>query len=201
MSLIQAKHGIFDKFGGHKMAAGFSLAAARVPELINILRQHFKTRLAEQNLAKTMKIDSALLLSELGFEFIERLERLAPFGIGNATPLFVAGPLKIRSWRTLGQDGKHLKIFLSQETTIGGIKIPVNNKTYEALLWNRAEEFLSYVSSGQQEMAAVFSVRVSEYQGDRSLQLEIKDWKAVTEVDTEIFARFSRHCERSEAIS
>jgi single-stranded-DNA-specific exonuclease len=176
------------------MAAGFSLAASRVPELINILCQHFKTRLAEQNLAKTMKIDSALLLSELGFEFIERLERLAPFGIGNATPLFVAGPLKIRSWRTLGQDGKHLKIFLSQETTIGGIKIPINNKTYEALLWNRAEEFLNYVSSGQQDIAAVFSVRVSEYQGDRSLQLEIKDWKAVSEADTELFSRFSRHC-------
>ncbi len=191
MSNIQARYNIFDKFGGHKMAAGFSLQASRVPELINILREHFKERLSEQNLAKTMKIDSALLLSELGFEFIERLERLAPFGIGNATPLFVSGPLKIRSWRSIGKDGKHLKIYLSQETTIGTIKIPTNNKTYEALLWNRAEEFLSYVASGQEEMAAVFTVRVSEYQGERSLQLEIKDWKAVADVDTEIFARFT----------
>lgn len=192
MSSLQAKHNIFNKFGGHRAAAGFSIASSRLEEFKQVLKQHFYKRLSAHNLAKTIRIDSALLLSELGFEFVQRLDKLAPYGVGNPVPLFVAGPLKIRSWRAMGKDSSHIRVYLSQEATVGDINIPVNNKLYEAVLWNRADEFLRYIAAGATELVAVFSLRISEYQGERSLQLEIKDWKDAREVDTELFARFSK---------
>ncbi len=192
MQEIQAKHQIFTKFGGHRAAAGFSIDTSKVDELKTILKAHFKQRLGGHNLAKTIRVDSALMLSELDFDFLARIESLAPYGIGNPSPLFIAGPLKIRSWRRLGKDAKHIKLALSQNSCIGRERIPVNNKTYEALIWQRAEEFLKYIAAGHDELVAVFTIKSSEYMGEKSLQMEIRDWKMVQDIDSSLFARFQR---------
>ncbi len=190
MQALQAEKQIFSKFGGHRAAAGFSVEAHKIPELKASLKAHFKARLKGFELAKTYHLDSAVFLGELDFDFLQRIQELAPYGIANPSPLFVAGPLKIRSWRLLGSERKHIKLFLSQESTIGSVKIPVNNKIYTALLWQKAEEFLQFVADSNQEFIALFTIRVSEYQGERSLELELKDWKATRDIDPRLFARF-----------
>ena len=88
MSLIQKEFGIFKKFGGHKMAAGFSCELADTTKLVQVLQSHFQKRLQGQDLTRIIKIDSSLFLDEVNEAFIKRIEKLSPYGIENPQPVF-----------------------------------------------------------------------------------------------------------------
>jgi len=94
----------------------------------------------------------------------------------------VAGPLKIKSTRTLGKEQKHLKIFLQE---------PNNPKIYEALIWNRAQEFLDDFGRGDiDDLSIAFTPKEKFYLDELSIELEIKDWKHYQDVDPVLFSRF-----------
>lgn len=182
MNIIQERTGLFKKFGGHKAAAGFSSSIEDTEALINAINEHFKERLANENLKKSIRVDSALKLKEISLDFCQRLGTLAPYGFENPQPVFISGKLTVKGMRDLGKDGKHLKLFLKDETI---------DKPYEAVIWNRAEEFLSkYGSMRSPEITVVYNPKVKHFRGEDYLQLDIKDWKNPSEVDESFFARF-----------
>jgi single-stranded-DNA-specific exonuclease len=182
MKNIQLKHNIFLKYGGHKMAAGFSVSSSRVLEFQKIIREHFLQLLSKKDISKILKIDSAIRLQELSSNFLNRIAKLAPYGVDNPSALFVAGPLKIKSTRTLGKEQKHLKIFLQE---------PNNPKIYEALIWNRAQEFLDDFGRGDiDDLSIAFTPKEKFYLDELSIELEIKDWKHYQDVDPVLFSRF-----------
>ena len=182
MKSIQLKHNIFLKYGGHKMAAGFSVSSSRVLEFQTIIREHFLQLLSKKDISKILKIDSAIRLQELSSNFLNRIAKLAPYGVDNPSALFVAGPLKIKSTRTLGKEQKHLKIFLQE---------PNNPKIYEALIWNRAQEFLDDFGRGDiDDLSIAFTPKEKFYLDELSIELEIKDWKHYQDVDPVLFSRF-----------
>ncbi len=188
MKAIQDETSLFTKFGGHKMAAGFSVMKEKIPALIKAIREHFRTRLADENLNKKIKIDTALRLQEINSEFIARLAKLAPYGIEHAQASFISGPLKVESMRVLGKEAKHIKLFLSEN-----INEKIKAKKYEAVIWNRAEEFLStYPLGTKAEISIVYTPRLNEFNGEVSIQLDIKDWKDPAEVGQEFFERFNK---------
>lgn len=181
MKIIQDKYGLFLGYGGHKMAAGFSVAAENVEALSKAIRNHFRTRLADENTDKKLSIDTALRLSELNEALIKRLEKLAPYGIEHRQAIFVSGPLRVEATRQLGQDGKHIKLFVSEGS----------NRKYEAILWNRAQEFLdNFRGLAKPEITLAYTPRINEFMGDKIMQLDIKDWKQPSEVGDEFFERF-----------
>lgn len=185
MSEIQRQTNLFSKFGGHKMAAGFSCQAADTEALISAIKKHFRNRLANQELTKQIKIDAAIKLKELNSQFLDRISKLAPFGIENPSALFACPEVTLERTRLLGKDGQHLKLFLREEGA---------NKIYEALLWNRAEEFLEEFKIGEKhKICFVFSPKINEFNGETSIQLEIKDWKRSKDVDPSIFERFTQN--------
>ncbi len=182
MQAIQNKAGLFTKFGGHKMAAGFSCKSSDVEALTTAIKDHFKTKLAEANLIKKVKIDTALKLTEVNSRLLDRIAKLAPYGIDNPQPLFLVGPVIVDRIKILGKDQKHLKLFIKD---IDG------KRSYEAVLWNRAEEFLAkYPLLTKPELCIVFSAKLNEFNGEVSIQLDIKDWKDTDQVDDSFFARF-----------
>ncbi len=190
MKAIQEQTSLFSKFGGHRMAAGFSVAKENIPILIKTIRERFRKKLADENLNKRIKIDAALRLHEITPQFIARLAKLAPYGIEHAQASFISGPLRIESMRLLGKEGKHIKLFLSEN-------LETSNKTkkYEAVIWNRAEEFLAtYPFGTKAEITIVYTPRLNEFNGDVSIQLDIKDWKDPAEVGNEFFERFTPLC-------
>ncbi len=191
MNYIQDKHSLFSKFGGHKMAAGFSVESSKLDALKQALRLHFRLRLANENISKHISIDAALRLSELNSSFFDRISKLSPYGIENPSPVFVSTSLQIQSLRNIGKDGKHLKLQLKE----------INNpKIYEAVLWNRAEEFLEEYHQEliNQSLAIVYNPKINEYGNERLLQLDIKDWQLSSKVNPAIFARFQRNLQKTQ---
>ncbi len=99
---LSACKDLFDKFGGHKMAAGLSLPKERLGELRRRLNENCS--LAEEDFVPKVHIDIALPLSYVSEDFIEELERLAPFGTGNQKPVFAQKDVRLCSGRIFGKN-------------------------------------------------------------------------------------------------
>ena len=185
MDEILKKHpGLFSG-GGHKMAAGMSADINDFQELSRAIQSHFSQRLSGKNLDKVLFIDAAVRLSEINWNFIARVSKLAPYGLANPKPVFAAGfkkePVYIKSTRMLGQEGKHIKLFLQQSNS---------NEIFEAVIWQKAEQFLEdFPEDSNKNLSIVFSPEINEYQGKRKIQLLIHDWQSSDTVDPEIFLR------------
>ena len=159
VSAAIAAHGdMLERFGGHPMAAGLSIDRERIPEF----RRAFSRTILEMCEATleeepTLQIDGYVPLVDLSLEFVEEVERLAPFGPGNPSLTLATRGVSLKSYTTIGRTGEHLKLILEDE----------EGRTQQALWW-RAEE--SALPQGPFDLA--YAVRASDYQGQRDVQVE-----------------------------
>lgn len=103
--------GILTLGGGHAMAAGFSLAAGRIPEFGQFLCERFGACGIAAGRVPELGIDGAMALSGLGVELVERLEGLGPFGAGMSEPRFALGHLRVVRADVAGQN--HVRCILA----------------------------------------------------------------------------------------
>jgi single-stranded-DNA-specific exonuclease len=106
---------MLERFGGHAAAAGFTVRTDRLPELRAALTERADAQLAGRTLQSELNIDSEIALHELlrgdMFDWIKHIE---PCGQGNPAPVFVSRKLSVLNKRTMGKDGKHLKLTLAE---------------------------------------------------------------------------------------
>ncbi|GAB7386508.1 single-stranded-DNA-specific exonuclease RecJ [Bacillaceae bacterium] len=100
---------ILPHFGGHTMAAGMTLHVDDLGELRARLNRLADKWLKEEDFIPLTCVDAELRLSDIDVTLIEQLERLAPFGIGNHSPLFLLKEVEIKQARAIGKDGEHFK--------------------------------------------------------------------------------------------
>jgi single-stranded-DNA-specific exonuclease len=111
-----------------------------------------------------LQIDGYVDLADLSLEFVEEMERLAPFGAGNPPLTLATRKLSLKGHTTVGRLGEHLKITVEDDE---GVTQPV--------LWWRAEE--SALPQGPFDLA--YAVRASDYRGQRDVQLEWIDARPI----------------------
>jgi single-stranded-DNA-specific exonuclease len=107
------------RYGGHAAAAGFTLATQDVEALEERLQAIAERELLGADLTPAIEIDAGLGPEQLGWRLVEFGESLEPCGYGNEPPTFAARGLRVRSARTVGADGKHLKLLLGAERGAG----------------------------------------------------------------------------------
>jgi len=110
--LLSAGTALFSKFGGHKEAAGFSILSERIPELRAVLVQYAKETLSPDALSPIIQIDATLPPGDVGLELVDALQKLAPFGAANPTPIFYTNQWTPIDMRLVGK-GKHVKVTFS----------------------------------------------------------------------------------------
>ncbi len=106
----------FVRFGGHSMAAGFTARNEQLPAIKEHLQSHATEVLAGLDLQPEIVIDAELDLATHSSDEIRWLAKLAPHGVGNPLPVFVSRNLLVTNARTVGQDGRHLKLKLRAGT-------------------------------------------------------------------------------------
>lgn len=106
---------VFLRYGGHAVAAGFSIEAGKIPMLREGLQQLAEECFHAGAPQKEYALEAELSLSELDESFYEDVWRMAPFGQENPEPLFLARRLEVSSSRMVGRN--HLKLQLSQGRT------------------------------------------------------------------------------------
>jgi single-stranded-DNA-specific exonuclease len=103
------------RYGGHAAAAGFTVGTADLEELETRLQVIAERELASKELTPSVELDAMVEAGELGWRLVEFCEALEPCGFGNEAPLLGARGLVVRSARTVGAEGKHLKLLLSSD--------------------------------------------------------------------------------------
>jgi len=105
--------GLLERQGGHAAAAGFTVQTERLGELETRLVALAEEKLADLVLVPSLAVDAEVSLADLSWELHNQLERLQPFGFGNAVPVFVSRHVRVLSARAVGAEGRHLKLFVA----------------------------------------------------------------------------------------
>jgi len=152
-------------FGGHKYAAGLTVAVDRIQPLRERLSAAVLGQFGPGGFVKSLSIDSPVTFEDLTFGLLRDIERMAPFGNGNPEPRFGAKGLEVLSLRPV-KDNKHLKLRLRQQDGI----------SFDGIAFNKGESLGSRLRTGAQ-VAAVFSPRINTWNGTTNIELDIKDIK------------------------
>lgn len=152
------------RFGGHKQAAGLQLESARIKEFRNAINEWGEARLAPDDLRPRLWLDGPLTFGTISTKVVSELSTLAPFGPGNAKPVFhtsgvqvVDGPRRLKE--------RHLKASFRQD-----------GRTFRAIQWNAAERGAA-LSEQKNAVELAFSLEQNEFQGETYLELRVEDFR------------------------
>lgn len=150
------------RHGGHAMAAGLSLQPDKVDALRQRLNELARRALKPEDLQPPVRLDAEVGLDEMTLESLGELTRLKPTGQGNPPVQFCArGVTHQRPLQRLGREKQHVKLWV----TDGAV-------THEAVWWNGGDQSLPV---GKFDLA--FAPLVNEFNGRRTVQLKVLDWK------------------------
>lgn len=96
--------GLLERGGGHRMAAGFTVAEGKLAAFRAFLDERVRTRVAEAGIVPSLHVDGVLTAGGANLDLIGALERLAPFGSGNAEPRFVIPSARVAFADVVGTD-------------------------------------------------------------------------------------------------
>lgn len=152
------------KFGGHPMAAGFSLREDNVDEFRCRLNEN--AVLTEDDFIKKIWIDVPMPLEYISEGLIKEFDRLEPFGQGNEKPQFAQKDLHIRSVRVLGKNHNAVKLSLVTE----------KGSVMDGMLFCDGDEFINELGN-EKKIDIIYFPSVNEYNGNRTIQVIIKNYK------------------------
>jgi single-stranded-DNA-specific exonuclease len=99
--------------GGHKMAAGFTLAADRIAAFADFLAERLAAAVAAAGAAPDMIIDAALAPDGASHDLLAAFERMAPFGVGNPEPRLVLTGARLAYVDPVGEG--HLRCTIARD--------------------------------------------------------------------------------------
>ncbi len=159
---------LMEHYGGHPRAAGFTIANMNISALHTALRD-YAASLSDDDFLPTLHLDGRLDHADVSLSACAAIAALAPFGHGNAEPLFLVPHVRVLDARRVGADGAHLSFTIGLETG--------ENVRCIAFGAGSREEHLSRLREA--DLAATLQRDV--WRGDERLQLRVKDFRPAAE--------------------
>ena len=160
LDAVATRHpGLVTKFGGHAMAAGLSLPAARLDDFRQALAGEVARWVDADSLRGVAYSDGDLAPEFLSLEAAQLLRDAGPWGQAFPEPQF-DGEFEIVSRRIVGE--KHLKLRL---------RVPGDGRQLDAIAFN---EDGAELPPGDARVLVVYRLDVNEFRGQRSAQLVIE---------------------------
>jgi single-stranded-DNA-specific exonuclease len=156
---LRACEGHLVRFGGHRHAAGVTVARANVAAFREAFEAHALAHVKDEDLVPRCRIEGWIEERDVSDRAIADLARLGPFGAGHPEPVFALRGAAARA-RTVGAGGTHLKVALGRLDAIGfgmGDRLPLCAGAVEA----------------------AFTVGFDDWDGGRRIQLRLRDVRGV----------------------
>ena len=158
---------LFTRFGGHAHAAGFSMPSERIPQLRSHLDRYARERLTLADFEPILHYDAELALELVTPDFFQLLERLQPFGVGNAEPVFVAcGARLLGAPRVFKEEHVKLKFAAAK-----------NGVVHTALGWRMADTFQQQQCLAGDLLDIAFTLDHNDHPDFGGLELTLKDFR------------------------
>lgn len=164
-ALVEVKD-LLLKFGGHPMAAGFSLEEKDVDEFRRRLNENARERLTEEDFIPRVWIDVAMPFEYITEPFVRELELLEPYGQGNEKPQFAQKSMVIRSAHVMGRNRNVVRLSLVNERGV----------SMDGVVFTDGDLFMEEKGNSRL-MDVIYYPGINEYNGNRNLQIVVKDWK------------------------
>jgi single-stranded-DNA-specific exonuclease len=153
---------LFENFGGHAAAAGFTVRNDRLPEVMDRLNAYAQEKIGGLSLRHTLIADLEIPLVSLKPDLLNQIELIEPTGYGNPQISLVSRGLQVRDSRAVGSDSRHLKLTV----TDGWI-------TYDAIAFGKGE----WAAAMPKAVDLLYRFETNEFNGRRTLQLNVRDLK------------------------
>ena len=112
---------LLTQYGGHPMAAGLQLRKQDLAAFRERIESAVRLQLSSEMPQPQIRYHLEVALEDLTLDNYFALQHLEPFGPGNPSPVFVARGVQLaRPARTVGTEGKHLKLLLASPSHPGG---------------------------------------------------------------------------------
>jgi len=160
------------RYGGHAAAGGLTVANENLDELGARLRQMAKEKLSGTELVPTIEIDAEIEIGQVSWNLEKELSQLEPCGYDNPYPLFLSRDVGVQHQRAVGNEGKHLKLTLTN-----------GRGSWDAIAF-RQGDWLGKLSN---RVDIVYHVEVNEWRGQRRLQLNVRDIRPAEDGGTQIW--------------
>jgi single-stranded-DNA-specific exonuclease len=156
-----------EQFGGHKYAAGLTLKPENYDGFKAKFEEVVRESMPEELRTPEVVINAEIELSEITPKFFRILKQFAPFGPSNMRPVFMTNGLRDNGYgKQVGEDKSHLKLNI-----ISG----ADKKTYNAIGFGLGDKLDSIQRNASFD--AVFNIEENHWNGNTSLQLQLKDIK------------------------
>ncbi|MEG1857620.1 MAG: single-stranded-DNA-specific exonuclease RecJ [Pseudoflavonifractor sp.] len=173
---------LLDGFGGHELAAGFTISEGKIPAFREKMSAVVRSRTGGAEMVSVLAVDAELsdpdLLTQ---ENILALDRLEPFGSGNPKPVFSLSGCAITSMSDVG-GGRHLKL-----------KVTSHGKSFDAIFFSTTAADSGLMPGDRADLA--FYPQINDYRGWRTVQLQVTDLRpALTRAQSEraLYEKFRR---------
>ncbi len=153
---------LLTRFGGHAMAAGFTVPTAQLGALRTALHAYAAPRLAAPR--RTVRVDALARLGELHPAVYRDLAALGPFGLGNPEPVLMAEGLRVVNAEAFGADQRHLRVRFTDESGRA-----------EGIAFERAH--LVEHLPPQRRVDVLFTLGLDAWNGLEMTRLELRDMR------------------------
>jgi single-stranded-DNA-specific exonuclease len=109
---------LLERYGGHAVAAGFSLRNENLDAFLDRLGEIVEGELSDLDLRPILDIDAKVELSDLDWPLLDFTERMEPCGYGNPLPIFAVEDVSVVNQRPVGSEGRHLKLSVRDERSM-----------------------------------------------------------------------------------
>lgn len=159
LDAMESVAGIFERFGGHKQAAGCTVRIDRIHALTRELNDYAANALGPEDFLPLLNLDVEIALPDITDDFMAQIGALAPHGMGNPTPVFSSTAVNIAAEPRILKE-RHLKLQLEKD----GAK-------FQAVAWRMAE--LEPTLDRAAPLDIAYTVEPDDYWG--GWQLTLKD--------------------------
>ncbi len=163
--LAARQSGLLVNGGGHAMAAGLTVARSALPELVKFLDGRIAPQLGAAPALRELGIDAALAPAAATQELIEMIERVGPFGAGNAQPRFVLPSVRVSYAQTVGEGHVRCTLVGQQRGRVEAIAFRAGQSALGPALLDPARPILHVAGA----------LRIESYNGRTSVRLQIDD--------------------------
>jgi len=160
-SALEECHNLLTTFGGHPLAAGFTVTRQNLAQLEERNTTLATDQLGHLDLRPEIVIDAELPLSTCSGETFNLMQKLSPFGRGNSQPTFLTRQVEVIECRNFGNQGEWLRLKLKQ-----------GNITWQAVDFKsqkKREEIPIYID-------IVYNLEKSRWNGEEVLSLNLRDF-------------------------
>lgn len=147
-------------FGGHRFAAGVTVAPEQWDAFKTQLLAYAQAHLTAADIQPTQPIDGTLSLSEINLDFWRQLQRFAPFGPSNRSPVFQTLGVRDTGQSKLIKE-QHLRLVVAQ-----------GNSRMEGMAFGLGEW---YYTVKHQPVDICYVIERQSWRGQHYTRLRIKD--------------------------